>query len=492
MRLKRLVARGFKSFADRTEFEFDSRLTGIIGPNGCGKSNVVDAIKWVLGDQRAKSLRGSEMTDVIFKGAEGREAMGMAEVTITFEDPEGRIDGRTEVDIARRLTLDKESSYLLNGSEVRLKDVRDVLLDTGLGTGGYAVMEQGRIDAVLSANPEARRAIFEEAAGIARFKLQKKEALRKLERTDQNLARATDLLEERARRLRSLRVQAGKARRWHELQAALCSLRAALAVVDGQQLRAEQAGHAERLLSLQQELAAVEAGRDAARERLLQVEAEIQAAGQALASANDALQACEAEASTHRERARAQAQRAEDLAAEVERGRQRGQGLLEQRQEREAALTAARANLADKEAQLIGLHKDLELQRQASQQAMAALRALRQEREALRAFQLDLLHACTRRRNRAAEHGARSSANWRRASGCCANARPGRSPIWKARTRPPQLWPSRKPRCAGSCTRSKVGEMRWSRWRPTWRASTRGRGGCCSKGRRACAAGCST
>ena len=134
MRLKRLVARGFKSFADRTEFEFDSRLTGIIGPNGCGKSNVVDAIKWVLGDQRAKSLRGTEMTDVIFKGAEGREAMGMAEVTITFEDPEGRLDGRTEIDISRRLTLDKESTYLLNGGDVRLKDVRDVLLDTGLGT----------------------------------------------------------------------------------------------------------------------------------------------------------------------------------------------------------------------------------------------------------------------------------------------------------------------------------------------------------------------
>ena len=205
MRLKRLVARGFKSFADRTEFEFDSRLTGIIGPNGCGKSNVVDAIKWVLGDQRAKSLRGSEMTDVIFKGAEGREAMGMAEVTITFEDHEGRLDGRTEIDISRRLTMEKESSYLLNGTEVRLKDVRDVLLDTGLGTGGYSVMEQGRIDAVLSANPEARRAIFEEAAGIARFKLQKKESLRKLERTDQNLARVTDLLEERSRRIRSLR-----------------------------------------------------------------------------------------------------------------------------------------------------------------------------------------------------------------------------------------------------------------------------------------------
>ncbi|MEQ1634774.1 MAG: AAA family ATPase, partial [Planctomycetota bacterium] len=260
MRLKRLVARGFKSFADRTEFEFDSRLTGIIGPNGCGKSNVVDAIKWVLGDQRAKSLRGTEMTDVIFKGAEGRDAMGMAEVTITFEDPEGKLEGRTEIDISRRLTLEKESSYLLNGNEVRLKDVRDVLLDTGLGTGGYSVMEQGRIDAVLSANPEARRAIFEEAAGVSRFKLQKKESLRKLERTDQNLARVTDLLEERSRRIRSLRIQAGKARRFQELQAALRDLRSAVAVIEGTQLR-------EQLDEQRQKLFALEAALDAAAER---------------------------------------------------------------------------------------------------------------------------------------------------------------------------------------------------------------------------------
>src|SRR5215510_12447664 len=282
MRLKRLVARGFKSFADRTEFEFDSRLTGIIGPNGCGKSNVVDAIKWVLGDQRARSLRGNEMTDVIFKGAEGRDAMGMAEVTITFEDPHGRIDGRTEVDIARRLTLDKESSYLLNGHDVRLKDVRDVLIDTGLGTGGYSVMEQGRIDAVLSANPEARRAIFEEAAGVARFKIQKKESLRKLERTDQNLARITDLLEERARRIRSLRIQAGKARRWQELQGALRDLRAAIAVVEATQLRALLDAERRELVGLEATLQACGALRDAIAARVHDGEAALARAAQAL------------------------------------------------------------------------------------------------------------------------------------------------------------------------------------------------------------------
>lgn len=410
MRLKRLVARGFKSFADRTEFEFDNRLTGIIGPNGCGKSNVVDAIKWVLGDQRAKSLRGNEMTDVIFKGAEGREAMGLAEVTITFEDPEGRLGGQTEIDIARRLTLDKESAYLLNGQEVRLKDVRDVLLDTGLGTGGYSVMEQGRIDAVLSANPEARRAIFEEAAGVSRFKLQKKEALRKLERTDQNLARITDLLEERARRIRSLRIQAGKARRYQELQAALRDLKSALAVLDGRVLREQSVVQQQRLADLHVELSAAEEGRDVAAERLSTAEAAIATCARALEQVQEELRACQGELLTHRERADAQGRRAGDLLAELERGRQRAEGLAAQRDERTEALAIARDELAQKEAELVDLHKELEEQRQVVARAIATLRTMQQEREAHRERQLELLHRRTRLRNAAADATAKISA----------------------------------------------------------------------------------
>ncbi len=410
MRLKRLVARGFKSFADRTEFEFDSRLTGIIGPNGCGKSNVVDAIKWVLGDQRAKSLRGTEMTDVIFKGAEGREAMGMAEVTITFEDPLGQLEGRTEVDISRRLTLDKESTYLLNGQEVRLKDVRDVLLDTGLGTGGYSVMEQGRIDAVLSANPEARRAIFEEAAGVARFKIQKKEALRKLERTDQNLARITDLLEERSRRIRSLRIQAGKARRWQELQSSLRDLRAALAVIDGETLGTEWKLHAQRFDELQVEVGTAEEGRDAAAVGLESADAAIQTAAQSLARVQDELRSCQGELISNRERVTAQQSRAKDRLAELERSRQRAAGITEQNAERTVALELARDDLTQKEQELVELHKALEEQRGAVQQAISALRALQQQREAIRAAQLELLHRRTRARNAAADATAKLGA----------------------------------------------------------------------------------
>lgn len=410
MRLKRLVARGFKSFADKTEFEFDSRLTGIIGPNGCGKSNVVDAIKWVLGDQRVKSLRGTSMTDVIFKGAEGREGMGMAEVTITFEDPDGRFDGATEIDISRRLTLDKESSYLVNGEEVRLKDVRDVLLDTGLGSGGYSVMEQGRIDAVLSANPEARRAIFEEAAGVARFKLQKKESLRKLERTDQNLARVTDLLEERGRRIRSLRIQAGKARRYRVLQATLCDLRAALAVIDGEKLRELWLTQADRLKELQEELTAAEAGRETKGEELEQKQEAISTATAAFERVQEELRRCQSELMQHKERAESHARRATDRLAELQRGQQRSQGLVEQRDERAMVLAAARDELAAKEADLVDLHKALEDQRRASQAAASVLKDLHAERERVRERQLELLYQRTRARNSAADSTAKVAA----------------------------------------------------------------------------------
>ncbi|MEC7726703.1 MAG: hypothetical protein VYD05_14375, partial [Planctomycetota bacterium] len=341
---------------------------------------------------------------------EGREAMGMAEVTITFEDPEGRFDGHTEIDISRRLTIDKESSYLVNGSEVRLKDVRDVLLDTGLGTGGYSVMEQGRIDAVLSANPEARRAIFEEAAGVARFKLQKKETLRKLERTDQNLARVTDLLEERGRRIRSLRIQAGKARRFKELQASLCDLRAALAVIDGEELRTQWHEQAERLSSLQDDLTAAEAGRAEQGAALEQQDVENARFAAALEAVQDELRACQTELLQQKERADSFGRRAEDRVAELDRGRVRTDGLKEQRHERAEVMGTAREDLAQKEAGLIDLHRQLEEQRGATQAAASAHQLLERAREDIRERQLDLLHRRARARNAAADASAKVAA----------------------------------------------------------------------------------
>ncbi|HWE02217.1 MAG TPA: chromosome segregation protein SMC [Tepidisphaeraceae bacterium] len=231
MRLKKLILHGFKSFADRTEFVFDSPITGIVGPNGCGKSNVVDGFKWVLGEQSAKSLRGEAMMDVIFNGSGGRKAAGMAEVVLIFDNP-SRADGsRTlnldvdEVAVSRRLFRDGASEYQINNKSSRLKDIRELFLDTGVGVDAYSVIEQGRVAALLEANPEERRLIFEEAAGISKFKARKKESQRKLEKVDQNLLRVTDIVEEVEKRLRSVKVQAGRARTYKEHQERLCDLR---------------------------------------------------------------------------------------------------------------------------------------------------------------------------------------------------------------------------------------------------------------------------
>ncbi len=231
MRLKKLILQGFKSFADRTEFVFDSPITGIVGPNGCGKSNVVDAFKWVLGEQSAKSLRGDAMMDVIFNGSGGRKPAGMAEVTLVFENPIKEDGSRIlnldvdEVAVGRRLFRDSTSEYHLNNSSSRLKDIRELFLDTGVGVDAYSVIEQGRVSALLEANPEERRLIFEEAAGISKFKQKKKEAQRKLEKVDDNLSRVTDIVGEVERQLRSVKIQAGKARNYQEYSTRLNDLR---------------------------------------------------------------------------------------------------------------------------------------------------------------------------------------------------------------------------------------------------------------------------
>jgi chromosome segregation protein len=216
MRLKRLELFGFKSFADRTVFEFgDHTLTGVVGPNGCGKSNVVDSVRWVLGEQRPTSMRGAEMTDVIFKGSTSRPPLSVAEVTLILDNAVGRLSSRgAEVSITRRVFKSGEGEYLIDGDAVRLKDVREMLFDTGLGSRGYAVLEQGRIDAVLSANPLERRRIFEEAAGISRYRQRKVEAELRLKRVADDMARLDDLLGELGTRVRSLRIQAGKAERF--------------------------------------------------------------------------------------------------------------------------------------------------------------------------------------------------------------------------------------------------------------------------------------
>jgi len=416
MHLKRLVCRGFKSFADRTELEFDAGLTGIVGPNGCGKSNVVDALKWVLGDQRARSLRGTEMTDVIFKGAQGRESMNVAEVFITLEDGEGRLGGRTEVTIGRRLTRDKESDYLVNGEPVRLKDVRDLLMDTGLGVGAYSVMEQGRIDALLSADAVSRRAIFEEAAGISKFKVQKKEALRRLERTEQNLARVTDLLEERSRRVRSLKVQAGKAKRYRELKAQLRDLRAALAVREGRELRQQQAVVAAALAQAQEQAAALETRRQELGSAVSELEAEIEAARSVYEEAQERLRRVRSQEEGARHRADTHGARAHDLAAQAEQAIERHEALAVQQQDKLASLEQGRARLVQLEEEIIALSKVMEERRELLRAELEEQRRSAHALEVARNTVLDCIHQRTAQRNRAHGHEAQIRAVDQRAA----------------------------------------------------------------------------
>ena len=214
--LQSLDVFGFKSFVDRTRFDFAPGVTGIVGPNGSGKSNVVDAIKWILGDQSPKSMRGKEMTDVIFNGARGRTASGFAEAVLTFDNTSGLLPiNSTEVQVGRRIWKNGDSEYLINGSTSRLKDIRDLFM--GTGSSAYSIIEQGRVEALLQSNSSNRRLIFEEAAGISRYKSRKAEALRKLERVGQNLLRLTDIVDEVEAQLTSTRNQASKAAKYRDL-----------------------------------------------------------------------------------------------------------------------------------------------------------------------------------------------------------------------------------------------------------------------------------
>ncbi|MCH9001194.1 MAG: chromosome segregation protein SMC [Planctomycetes bacterium] len=233
MFLKRAVLSGFKSFCDRVEFDFGPGITCVVGPNGCGKSNLVDAFKWVLGEQSARSLRGRQMIDMIFNGSSTRKAGSVARVDLTFDNADHTLPcDHAEVTISRKLYRSGESEYLLNQQATRLKDIRELFMDTGVGADAYSVIEQGKVDSLLQSSPTDRRIIFEEAAGISKYKARKREAQRKLERTDQNLLRVADVVEELEKRLRSVKLAAGKARRFKEYEARLNELRSSFAMAE--------------------------------------------------------------------------------------------------------------------------------------------------------------------------------------------------------------------------------------------------------------------
>jgi chromosome segregation protein len=233
--LKALELAGFKSFAEKTRFEFPDGITVIVGPNGSGKSNVVDAIKWVLGAQSAKALRGQDMADVIFKGAAGgsRKPANTAEATLVFDNSQNSFPVDTpEVHVTRRVYRSGEGEYLINGQPCRLKDIKDLFRGTGVGVDAYSLIEQGKVDRMLQASAKDRRVIFEEAAGISRYKAKRVEAERRLQRVEQNLLRLSDLVREMEERLHRLQSQASKAQRYRAMNDRLQILRTQMAVAD--------------------------------------------------------------------------------------------------------------------------------------------------------------------------------------------------------------------------------------------------------------------
>jgi len=413
MYLKNLTVLGFKSFADKTSLNFLPGMTAIVGPNGCGKSNVSDAIRWVLGEQSAKALRGGEMADVIFNGTDGRKPLGMAEVSLTIGDVDdehlttaGVELGYNEVTLTRRVFRDGGSEYFLNKTPCRLKDIQQLFMGTGVGRTSYSIMAQGNITQLLSSKPEDRRMVFEEAAGITKFKSQKKEALRKLEYTDQNLLRVQDLIREVKRQLGSLQRQAGKARRYRALSADLQHLDTQLARHQFDLLQveiAERGKAAERLRHEMETLSAtVLRGEDEIsqlRERLSELEHQISASQQRGMELQAQRDQQDSRIHFNSERLRELEQQNVRALTEIAQAEERARatqvelaGLTQRLTQSQAALTRHRATVEEKRAGLqqveAGLQSKQEALRQAQSDAFAAVQQLTRVRNELTALDL--------------------------------------------------------------------------------------------------------
>jgi len=400
MYLKNLTMLGFKSFSDKTSLNFLPGMTAIVGPNGCGKSNVSDAIRWVLGEQSAKALRGGEMADVIFTGTDGRKPLGMAEVSLTIGDVDsehlvaaGVELGYNEVTLTRRVFRDGGSEYFINKTPCRLKDIQQLFMGTGVGRTSYSIMAQGNITQLLSSKPEDRRAVFEEAAGITKFKAQKKEALRKLEYTDQNLVRVQDLIREVKRQLGSLQRQAGKARRYRALATELQHLDTQLARHQFDVLQAEiseRNGAAERLRS---DIETLSASVLRAEDEILQLRGQLSELEHEISSSQQRGMELKAESDRHESRITFNDERLREL----EQQNVKALGEIAQAEERaratQAELTAVSERIAASEKALAEQRKALEDKRAALQKVEADLQ---RQQEALRQAQSDAFAAMQR------------------------------------------------------------------------------------------------
>lgn len=415
MHLQSLELFGFKSFADKTILSFHEGITSIVGPNGCGKSNVLDAVRWVLGEQSAKSLRGSEMADVIFNGSDSRKPLGFGEVSLTLTEcaNELGVDWH-DVRVTRRIYRDGNSEYFLNKTPCRLRDIHNLFADTGVGRSAYSMMEQGKIDLILSSRPEDRRAVFEEAAGITKYKTQKREALRKLEATEANLIRISDIIKEVKRQIGSLQRQTGKARRYqalladlqvldtHQSRKHLAALENDLAVcrADLNQLGLTERTTREKIDDSEGTLAQERQGLDAIDAQITEVRAEVER--------------LQSEIGTHRNRIEFNRQRTEEITELIGRSKgeiaaaeaRRAQQELEI-QDLNALVEKTAAVIRDKQAELNGLSEivaQLRADRSAREEELKTLQSASSRSENRISTMEDDLAGMSARRDATADH----------------------------------------------------------------------------------------
>lgn len=380
MKLKKVKLYGFKSFADRTELEFDHGITGIVGPNGCGKSNISDAFRWVLGEQSAKSMRGGRMPDVIFAGTATRKPLNFAEVTITLTDTSGSLPTESdEVAVTRRLHRNGESEYFINKQQVRLKDLHELFLDTGIGKNAFSIFEQGKIDQVINYTPLERRYIFEEAAGILRFLQRKKEALRKLELSDQNTDRVKDIHREVEKQIITLEQQAEKAREYKQNRERLETCEKAFLVGKWESLdrrkkevsqRLAEQQEKERLLT--QALQETEQGQLEYKEHLAEVEQHYQKAREDLVRTKSQKEIQTREKSSQQERLKEATLKEKKWASELEE-------LLKKREARQKEFAEVRAKLSAVTIEMQSKEEVLLLQKNKKLSVEASIAALRHD-----------------------------------------------------------------------------------------------------------------
>ncbi|MFQ5956274.1 MAG: chromosome segregation protein SMC [Candidatus Brocadiales bacterium] len=400
MQLSKLELYGFKSFADKTHFDFGPGTTVIVGPNGCGKSNVVDAVKWVLGEQGTKTLRASDMIDVIFGGNSNRPSQGYAEVSATILNHKGLLPVEyQEVCITRRLYNSGESEYYLNKQLCRLKDIKELLMDTGLGTNCYSLIEQGEVDVLLQANAQERRAVFEEAAGISKFKSKKKAAISKLEKTEQNLLRLGDIIEEVQKQLRSVKLQAAKARRYKEYTERLKELKIQWSLKTFLELATKQQEVFSRMSAISECSKDICSQKESLEQEKMGLEEKLTRIGEHLSQLHTELVTLNGQITSSRDKISLGTQRIQELEFQRTKVIQHIEALEEKVEEAKKRRLAASRELAETTQEITTLQETLDQQNTELDEVNQASRELQEEIERKKSQVIDALKHQSRLQN---------------------------------------------------------------------------------------------